>query len=130
MSNIREQSHPSNGDLTSPAEGDLKPYVVFTQLNRGDPHMYAGCVDAADQQMALQFAREHYGQDQKCVNIWVVPKEAVTATNYDTDLIWRHTDQTYRLARGYSKPVKDKWRKLRRAEDLKEYEKDDLKETF
>ena len=60
----------------------------------------------------------------------MVPKEAVTATNYDTDLIWRHTDQTYRLARGYSKPVKDKWQKLRRAEDLKEYEKDDLKETF
>ncbi len=130
MSKLRENVPAPNGDLESPAEGDLEPYAVFTQLNRGDPHIYAGGVDAADPQMALQFAREHYGQDQPCVNIWVVPKAAISATSYDHDLIWRHTDQSYRLARGYTADVRNKWKKIRARKDLAEYEKDDLKEVF
>jgi hypothetical protein len=45
-------------------------------------------------------------------------------------MIWRETDQTYRLARGYSKGVKEKWTQIRKRQDLETYEKDDLKETF
>ena len=40
------------------------------------------------------------------------------------------TDQTYRLARGYAKAVREKWETLRTQRDLETYEKDDLKETF
>ena len=130
MSKIREHPPDANGEMTSPKEGDLEAFAVFTQLQRGDPHIYAGCVDAADAKMALQFAREHYGQDQPCVNIWVVPKQAIAATEYDKDLIWRFTDQTYRLARGYAKGVREKWEKIRAKNDLDDYEKEDLKEMF
>ena len=55
--------------------------------------------------------------------------DAIASTDAD-DLIWRYTDQTYRLARGYGKEVRDKWEKLREEKALEEYERDDLKETF
>jgi len=45
-------------------------------------------------------------------------------------VIWRFSDQTYRMARGYSKDVREKWTKFRDEGALHEYEKDDLKEAF
>ncbi len=195
MSKLRQQLHEFPGDLETPPEGDLRPFVIFTQLNRKASHVYAGWVDAVDEQMALQFAREHYGQDQECVNLWAIPRTAIGApepgypasaeqgparpyavftqkssgdphnaagtveatssraaleaalakwtadsiwvvpreeifTTDEDDVIWRLTDQTYRLARGYSADVRQKWEKIRAKRDIKEYEKDDLKETF
>jgi phenylacetate-CoA oxygenase PaaH subunit len=119
---------PQDGELTTPAEGDAKPFEVFVQLQRGKPHTHAGTVDAVDAAMALQYAREHYGRDQPCVHIWVCPRDAIVGTNYDTDVIWRSTDQSYRLARGYQ--VRKKWEQFRAKKDIEEYEKGDLKESF
>jgi 1,2-phenylacetyl-CoA epoxidase PaaB subunit len=199
MSNPRDNVPVPSGDLPFSPEGDLTPYVIFTQLKEGGPHIYAGWLDAADDAMALQFAKEHYGQDQECVNILAIPRDAIAGTeaehptsseegpkrtfrvftqkaagdqhfsaiaveaknseealtaarskldNADAlhsiwvvpqdriavtaegDLIWRYTDQNYRFARGYSKGVRAKWEKIRAADPLAEYEKDDLKETF
>ncbi len=199
MSKIREQITLAEGDLDSPIEGDLAPYVIFLQLATGRPYIYAGWVDAIDEAMAVQFAREHYGQDQKCVGLWAIPKPAITtdgseetgdaavtargryevflradsgephrsagcveaesghealetarrdisgatealsiwvapserivATGPD-DVIWRLTDQSYRMARGYASQVKAKWEEIRARKDIEEYEKDDLKEMF
>ena len=78
--------------------------------------------------MALQFAREHYGQDQACVHIWVVPREAMLGTDYDKDVITRYSDRSYRYARGYQ--VHNRWKKFRSQRDLEHYEKEDLKEAF
>ena len=129
MSRLREHVHlPNEGDLTLPAEGDAKPFEVFVQLQRGKPHVHAGTVDAADGAMALQFAREHYGQDQPCVHIWVVPREAILGTDYEKDIIWRYTDRTYRQARGYQ--VRKRWEQFRTKQDVDKYEKEDLKEAF
>ena len=199
MSKIREQITLVEGDLDTPIEGDLAPYVIFTQLATGRPYIYAGWVDAIDEAMAIQFAREHYGQDQKCVSLWAIPKPAITAggseeiggaavtargryevflrtesgephrsagcveaesgrealetarrdisgaaeaysiwvapserivTTSPGDVIWRLTDQTYRMARGYASDVKAKWEEIRARKDIEEYEKDDLKEMF
>ena len=130
MSNIRTDKHEFDHDLPEGGDGDLTAFVVFTQAKRGDPHVYAGWLDAADPVMALKFAREHYGQDQQCVNIWVVPREAVFATVYEKDLIWRHTSQDYRLARGYAKDVRRKWDAVRTQDDVREYVKEDLTQTF
>ncbi len=198
MSKLRENVSQVEGELESSAEGDLRPWVVFTQLRKGGPFVYAGWVDAADAAMAVQFAREHYGQDQECVGlwaiartsiagteaefpassktgprrtfetftqaksgdqhvsagsveaassaealrlaqkkhgqapphgIWVVAREEIAATGRD-DLIWRYVSQDYRMARGYAAAVRDKWEKIRAERDVREYEKDDLKETF
>ncbi len=129
MSRLRDQLQlPPEGELTTPEEGDAKPYEVFLQLQRGKPHVHAGTVDAVDAQMALQYAREHYAQDQVCVHIWVVPREAMLGTDYERDMIWRYTDRSYRLARGYQ--VHERWKQFRSKKDLEHYEKEDLKESF
>jgi phenylacetate-CoA oxygenase PaaH subunit len=119
---------PDEGELQLPLEGDARPYEVFIQLQHGKPHMHAGTLDAVDAPMALQFAREHYGQDQACVHIWVVPRDAILGTDYDKDVIWRHTDRSYRQARAYQ--VRKKWEQFRTKQDVDRYEKDDLKEAF
>jgi len=198
MSKLRDNVQLIDGDLQSPAEGDIAAYVIFTRLTETSPHLYAGWLDAIDETMALQFAREHYGQDQKCVGLWAIPRSAISgtearyrpsstkgrvrdfevffqpragdqhvwvgsvqapspdgalraaqeqfdsdganciwvvprdriATTHKDDLIWRYTSQDYRMARGYAADVRRKWQKIRAERDLKEYEKDDLKETF
>ncbi len=198
MSKLREDVQLIDGDLQSPAEGDVSAYVIFTRLTETSPHLYAGWLDAIDDTMALQFAREHYGQDQKCVSIWAIPRSAIAGTEaqyrpsstegpvrdfevflqpragdqhvrvrsvqapgpeaalraaqqqfgsdrahciwvvqrdrivatHKDDLIWRYISQDYRMARGYTAQVRRKWEKIRAERDLKEYEKDDLKETF
>lgn len=201
MSKIRQNLDTSKPDAPIDAEpiGDLKPYVVFTQLKEGGPHIYAGWLEAADDEMAHVLSKEHYGRDQECVGfwaierknmhssdglyaiddppggaatyhvftqkkagdlfleagdveagspsdaveearrakpqakkahcVWVVPQGSVVDTE-PGELIWRHTDQTYRLARGYTKAVKEKWKQFRGDDALKEYEKEDLKEEF
>ncbi len=196
MSKLRQDVNFVDGDLETPAEGDLASYVIFTQLTDDGPHIYAGWLDAIDDGMAIQFACEHYGQDQECVSvlvisrpaiagteaqyapgaddgsqrpfevfvqakagdlyksagsveatgsgsaldaarqqhgkansIWVVPRDRITATR-EGNMIWRYTSQDYRMARGYSAAVREKWQTIRAERDLREYEKDDLREMF
>jgi hypothetical protein len=62
-------------------------------------------------------------------NVWAIPRAQLLSTGED-DLIWRYTDQSYRLARGYSREVRDKWKTIRAEQDLEAYEKEDLTETF
>jgi phenylacetate-CoA oxygenase PaaH subunit len=196
MSRLREKVAAAERGFDLPAEGDLAPYAVFTQAAPGQPHVYAGWLDAPDDRMALAFAREHYGRDQECVSIWAVPRSAIAGTGSEFpasgregprqpfevflqkargevhawagsvegasprealdaarrlhpeahgawvapreaiaasgpgEVVWRLTDQTYRLARGYSASVRDKWEKVRAERDLREYERDDLKDAF
>ena len=203
MSKIRQNLPAYDSALDTPAEGDLAAWVIFTQLKDDGPFLFAGWLDAADETMAMNFAREHYGQDQPCVaiwaiergdivgtdlrepdgrggetrpwivltqaepgdiyrtpvqadvttveaassaeaiataraalpnadalhGVWVVPKSCIVMSAPDA-LIWRHVDQGYRLARGYSKIVRSKWETIREQRAIDEYEKDDLKEAF
>jgi len=199
VSKIREQFHaPPPTPLEVEPTGDLKPYVIFTQLKEKGPFIYAGWLEAVDDAMAMEFAKEHYGQDQECVNvmainrkhitssdglygsplpqggrgrfqvftqkkagdlwitwetveaasanaaielarknlkqaanahaIWVVLQDHILSTH--DELIWRHTDQSYRLARGYGREVRAKWIAFRDEKQLAEYEKDCLQEAF
>lgn len=198
MSKIREQfESPPTTPLEVSPTGDLRPFVVFTQLRKAGPHIYAGWLEAADANMAMDFAKEHYGQDQECVGIWAIDRKHITSSDglYSSDhhgpapfcvftqknagdlfleagtidaaspqgaideakrsnrmaqnahcvwavaaqlvlktgedeLIWRHTDQSYRLARGYGREVRAKWIAFRDEKKLAEYEKDDLAEAF
>ncbi|MBI5864502.1 MAG: hypothetical protein HZB38_08340 [Planctomycetes bacterium] len=128
LSKYRASIPEYRGDLPSPAEGDLKPYEVFIQLERGKPHTYAGSVDAADDQMALMFAREHFGRDQACAQLWVVPRSAIIRTDYERDLVFRLTDQDYRFAKGY--PVGEKWKKFMSQKEYNDYKQGDIKDHF
>ena len=198
-SKIRDQLPTYDTPLGGESEGDLRGYVIFTQLKKDGPFFYAGWLDAADDAMALDFAREHYGQDQACVAIWAIPRDTIAGTERDfapsaetgpdetyevfvqpddrtlmtsrgvvtapspaaaveaavaatkdadtciriwvvrlsdiaateaDDLIWRYTDQDYRLARGYVKDVRRKWEAIREQRAYEAYEKESIKETF
>ncbi|MCH7595282.1 MAG: 1,2-phenylacetyl-CoA epoxidase subunit B [Planctomycetes bacterium] len=80
-------------------------YEVFHQQARGEPHMHVGSIHAPDADMALILGKEQYCRRQACVNIWVVPHEAIHATAYENDDIFiRGTDKSYRESWGYQTP--------------------------
>ncbi len=77
-------------------------FEVFHQQARGEPHVHVGSVHASDAEVALLMAKEQFGRRQACVNFWVVPADAITATAYDDVDIFEHgTDKSYREAYGY-----------------------------
>lgn len=79
-----------------------KIFEVFHQQARGEPHVHVGSVHASDGPSALMMAKEQFGRRQACVNIWVVPAEAIVATSYeDADMFEHGTDKSYREAFGY-----------------------------
>jgi ring-1,2-phenylacetyl-CoA epoxidase subunit PaaB len=80
-------------------------FEVFHQQARGEPHIHVGSVHAPDPEMALVLAKEQYCRRQACVNLWVVPAAAITATDYAEDEIFdRATDKSYRESWGYKTP--------------------------
>lgn len=80
-------------------------FEVFHQQARGEPHVYVGSIHAPDAEMALVLAKEQYARRQACVNLWVVPLEAITASRYeDADMFEHHTDRSYRESWGYQTP--------------------------
>ena len=80
-------------------------YEVFHQQARGEPHIHVGSIHATDPELALLLAKEQYARRQACVNLWVVPAEAITATEYeDADMLERFTDKSYRETWGYQTP--------------------------
>ena len=80
-------------------------YEVFHQQARGEVHVHVGSIHASDPEMALVLAKEQYARRQACVNLWVVPVEAITASEYeDSDIFERGTDKSYRETWGYKTP--------------------------
>ena len=64
--------------------------------------MHVGSINAPDAEVALILAKEQYGRRQACVSFWVVPADAITATDYqDADMFDHGTDKTYREPFGY-----------------------------
>lgn len=87
---------------------ELTLWEVFTQASDGTPHEHAGSLHAADAEMALQNARDVYSRRGGVVSIWVVPSDAITASQPDQngalfdpakDKIYRHP-QFYRSPKG------------------------------
>ena len=77
-------------------------FEVFHQQARGEPHVHVGAIHAPDAEAALILAKEQYGRRQACVNMWVVPADAIAATPYeDADIFQHGTDKSYREAFGY-----------------------------
>ena len=129
LSRIRNLGGASVAEQVLAAEPDLLVFEVFTQKKRGLPHVHAGALHAPDLTTALQLAREHYGQDEACVHIWVAPRQALGSTGYDDGPINKAIEHSYRYVRDYG-GVRKLWEKFRDADSLREYEKEDLKEGF
>jgi len=189
--NFRHNPPPQSGELTTEEVDAFPVWEVFTQKKESDAHVHSGSLSAPDSSFAQQFGREHYGQDQVCVNMWIglredfkstdgkeevykifiqwesgdrhihvgdvnapngkvakelgvaefaqekkhfaiwsIPHSKLTIIDSKSDMIWRTTNQAYRLARGYSKIVRQKWEAIRESQEVDEYQKGDHKETF
>lgn len=108
---------------------DGTEWLVATQKRPGDIFIEMGRVRAAGPAAAMDAARASVPGAGTAHVIWVIPADRAVTTAPD-DLIWRTTDQTYRLARGYRRDVREKWTRFRDESALADYERDDLTEEF
>ncbi len=74
-------------------------YEVFIRTKSGLSHRHAGSVHAADDEMALQNARDTYTRRQEGVSLWVVRSDRIIASDPEEtsaffdpaeDKIYRH----------------------------------------
>jgi len=74
-------------------------WEVFLRPKRGLSHTHAGSLHAPDARTALCNARDVYTRRSEAVSIWVVPANAITASNPDekdpffdpaADKVYRH----------------------------------------
>lgn len=56
-------------------------YEVFIRSRSGLSHKHAGSVHAADDQMALEHARDTYTRRMEGVSLWVVRSDRITASD-------------------------------------------------
>ena len=88
------------------ADSQLAMWEVFIQLKSGANYIHAGSVHAADGKMALQNARDTYTRRGEGTSIWVVPSDAIVASNPDeNDMFFDPAnDKVYRLPTFYVMP--------------------------
>lgn len=56
-------------------------WEVFIRSKQGLDHKHVGSLHAVDAKMALGMARDVYTRRQEGVSIWVVPSNAITASD-------------------------------------------------
>lgn len=70
--------------MTSPGSDARETWAlweVFVRAGRGLSHVHAGSLHAPDAEMALRNARDLYTRRGEGVSVWVVPSEAITASD-------------------------------------------------
>jgi 1,2-phenylacetyl-CoA epoxidase PaaB subunit len=111
--------------------GDKETYEVFVQKDAGSRHEHAGNVDAINGKDAREKCKEQFIKDNAFCTIWACPLSKLSKIESSIDMIWRETtDQSYRLAKGYSKVVRQKWEALRATKAVDKYQSEDLEDTF
>lgn len=81
-------------------------WEVFIRAHGGLNHKHVGSLHAVDAQMALENARDVYTRRQEGVSIWVVPSEAISASDpADSDPFFEPAkDKIYRHPTFYEVP--------------------------
>lgn len=75
----------------------FQTFEVFHQRKRGQQHVHVGVVHAPNAEMALLYAKEQYSRRGQTSNLWVVPSDQITATEYfDQDIFETTEEKTYR----------------------------------
>lgn len=64
--------------------GDWPLWEVFVRSSRGLAHVHAGSLHAPDATMALRNARDLYTRRNEGTSVWVVPSEAIAASDPDS----------------------------------------------
>ncbi|MDP9988033.1 ring-1,2-phenylacetyl-CoA epoxidase subunit PaaB [Arthrobacter oryzae] len=80
-------------------------WEVFVRSSRGLSHVHAGSLHAPDAAMALRNARDLYTRRNEGVSIWVVPADAIAASDPDSKGFFFESPQgkDYRHATYYTK---------------------------
>lgn len=80
-------------------------WEVFVRSSRGLSHVHAGSLHAPDAAMALRNARDLYTRRNEGVSIWVVPADAISASDPDAKGSFFESPQgkDYRHATYYTK---------------------------
>ena len=63
------------------SERDWPLFEVFVRSRNGVSHRHVGSLHAADAAMALQSARDVYTRRGEGASVWVVPSDAITASD-------------------------------------------------
>ncbi|MEW9872777.1 1,2-phenylacetyl-CoA epoxidase subunit PaaB [Arthrobacter sp. HS15c] len=110
----------STGSTTGPVSPVIEPveipsttetgnawglWEVFVRSSRGLSHVHAGSLHAPDAAMALRNARDLYTRRNEGVSIWVVPADAIAASDPDSKGSFFESPQgkDYRHATYYTK---------------------------
>ncbi|WP_104044918.1 1,2-phenylacetyl-CoA epoxidase subunit PaaB [Arthrobacter sp. ZGTC412] len=97
----------ANQPVETPAEGRNAwgLWEVFVRSSRGLSHVHAGSLHAPDAAMALRNARDLYTRRNEGVSIWVVPADAIAASDPDAKGSFFESPQgkDYRHATYYTK---------------------------
>ena len=81
----------------SDEDGPLRAFEIFHLKKRGKGHTHAGTVQASSYQAALAQARETFGDQHPCVNVWIIPADQMMrSAESDLDLWATTTDKKYR----------------------------------
>lgn len=75
-------------------------YEVFRQEEPHEPPAHAGSVDAPNDALAAQYAREVYSRRGEALRLWVVPRLAITAVE-EPDFLNAPIERDYRMGQGY-----------------------------
>jgi ring-1,2-phenylacetyl-CoA epoxidase subunit PaaB len=67
--------------LSIMAETPMPLWEVFIRSRSGLPHKHCGSVHSPDAVMAVQAARDVYTRRGESASIWVVPSDAITASD-------------------------------------------------
>ncbi len=86
MSKRRQQTYEFAGELPTGKPDDTH-WVVYTRKKMDGPARWAGYLDAVDVELAMQYAREHYGLDEACTGILIHPHDALHDCEYGIDPI-------------------------------------------
>jgi len=84
MSKVRQRELTFGEALPDPTP-DARHWVIYTRRRDGVPFKWAGYIDAPDVELALQYAREHYGLDEACVGILTHEHEDAVDGEYGLD---------------------------------------------
>lgn len=92
--------------MSSGSEKDWPLWEVFIQSKRGLEHKHVGSLHAVDARMAIENAREVYTRRQEGNSIWVVPSNAVSASQPEDAAMFFDPadDKAYRHPTFYTMP--------------------------
>ena len=88
------------------SEKEWPLWEVFIRSKQGLDHRHAGSLHATDAKQAVQMARDVYTRRMEGVSIWVVPSDAITASDpHDkAELFDPMADKVYRHPTFYKLP--------------------------